>query len=52
MTCKHSIKFGKASNAEKTFEDIRYATRRNYGAEKKIRIVLEELRGEQACFCK
>ena len=30
-------------NAEKTVRDIRRATRRNYSAEEKIRIVLEGL---------
>jgi transposase len=33
-------------NAEKTVRDIRRATRRQYSAEEKIRIVLEGLRGE------
>ncbi len=33
-------------SAEKTVRDIRRATRRNYSAEEKIRIVLEGLRGE------
>ena len=32
-------------SAEKTVRDIRRATRRNYSAEEKIRIVLEGLRG-------
>jgi transposase len=34
--------------AEKTVRDIRRATRRNYSAEEKIRIVLEGLRGEDS----
>ena len=34
------------ASAEKTVRDIRRATRRNYSAEEKIRIVLEGLRGE------
>jgi transposase len=33
-------------NAEKAVRDIRRATRRQYSAEEKIRIVLEGLRGE------
>ena len=33
-------------SAEKTVRDIRRATRRQYSAEEKIRIVLEALRGE------
>ena len=33
---------------EKTVRDIRRATRRNYSAEEKIRIVLEGLRGEDS----
>ena len=36
------------SSAEKTVRDIRRATRRNYSAEEKIRIVLEGLRGEES----
>ena len=48
MTRKHSIKSGKTSSAEKTVKDIRRATRKNYGAEEKIRIVLEGLRGEHS----
>ena len=34
------------SSAEKTVRDILQATRRQYNAEEKIRIVLEGLRGE------
>ena len=34
------------SSAEKTVRDIRRATRRNYSAQEKIRIVLEGLRGD------
>ena len=34
--------------AEDTIKDIRRATRRQYGAEEKIRIVLEGLRGEES----
>ena len=34
--------------AEKTVRDIRRATRRNYSAEEKIRIVLQGLRGEDS----
>lgn len=48
MTRKHSLKSGKPGNAEKTVKDIRRATRKNYGAEEKIRIVLEGLRGENS----
>ncbi len=33
---------------EKTIRDIRRATRRQYSAEEKIRIVLEGLRGEDS----
>ena len=41
---------GKSNNssAEKTVRDIRQATRRQYQAEEKIRIVLEGLRGEES----
>ena len=35
-------------NVEKTVRDIRRATRRQYSAEEKIRIVLEGLRGEES----
>jgi len=48
MTRKHSNKTNKSGSAEKTVKDIRRATRRNYGAEEKIRIVLEGLRGEHS----
>lgn len=48
MTRKHSTKTSKAGSAEKTVKDIRRATRKNYGAEEKIRIVLEGLRGEHS----
>jgi len=48
MTRKHSKKSNKSGSAEKTIKDIRRATRRNYGAEEKIRIVLESLRGEHS----
>ena len=44
MTYSKSTK----SSAEKTVRDIRRATRRNYSAEEKIRIVLEGLRGEES----
>ncbi len=36
------------ASAEKVVKDIRRATRRHYGAEEKIRIVLEGLRGEDS----
>src|SRR6188472_4823662 len=36
----------RAESAEKTVREIRRATRRQYSAEEKIRIVLEGLRGE------
>jgi transposase len=36
------------ASAEKVVKDIRRATRRQYGAEEKIRIVLEGLRGEDS----
>ena len=48
MTRKHSTKTNNAGSAEKTVKDIRRATRKNYGAEEKIRIVLEGLRGEHS----
>lgn len=35
-------------SAEKAIRDIRRATRRQYSAEEKIRIVLEGLRGEES----
>src|SRR5688500_14505010 len=35
-------------SVEKTVRDIRRATRRNYSAEEKIRIVLEGLRGAES----
>jgi transposase len=40
--------------AEKVVKDIRRATRKQYGAEEKIRIVLEGLRGEEsiAALCR
>jgi len=38
----------KKRSAEKTVRDIRRATRRKYSAEKKIRIVIEGLRGEDS----
>jgi len=47
-TRKHISKSGEAGSAEKTVKDIRRATRKNYGAEEKIRIVLEGLRGESS----
>ena len=48
MTRKSSNKSNKAGSAEKTVKDIRRATRKNYSAEEKIRIVLEGLRGEHS----
>jgi transposase len=40
--------------AKKVIKDIRRATRKHYGAEEKIRIVLEGLRGEEsiAALCR
>ena len=38
----------KKRSVEKTVRDIRRATRRHYFAEEKIRIVLEDLRGEDS----
>ena len=38
----------KKASAEKVVKDIRRATRRQFGAEEKIRIVLEGLRGEDS----
>jgi transposase-like protein len=42
------------ASAEKVIEDIRRVTRKQYGAEEKIRIVLEGLRGEEsiAALCR
>ncbi|MEE1550581.1 MAG: transposase, partial [Nitrospinaceae bacterium] len=37
----------RGSSSEKTVEDIRRATRKQYSAEEKIRIVLDGLRGEE-----
>ena len=48
MTQNHSKKSNRTGIAEKTVKDIRRATRRNYGTEEKIRIVLEGLRGEHS----
>ena len=47
---------GRKAPAEKVVKDIRRATRRQFGAEEKIRIVLEGLRGEDSiaeryCHC-
>jgi len=41
-------KSGTQDSAEKAVRDIRRATRRQYSAEEKIRIVLEGLRGEDS----
>ncbi len=38
----------KEGSAEKVIRDIKRKTRRKYGAEEKIRIVLEGLRGEES----
>jgi transposase len=42
------------ASAEQVAKDIRQATRKQYGAEEKIRIVLEGLRGEEsiAALCR
>ena len=42
------------ASAEQVAKDIRRATRKQYGAEEKIRIVLEGLRGEEsiAALCR
>jgi len=45
MRRKHANKSG---GVEKTVRDIRRATRKQYSAEEKIRIVLEGLRGEDS----
>jgi transposase len=44
----------KKPSAEKVIKDIRRVTRKQYGAEEKIRIVLEGLRGEEsiAALCR
>ena len=41
-------------SAEKVIKDIRRVTRKHYGAEEKIRIVLDGLRGEEpiAALCR
>jgi transposase len=41
-------------SAERVIKDIRRATRKQYGAEEKIRVVLEGLRGEEsiAALCR
>ncbi len=41
-------KDNKNRSTEKTVRDIRRATRRNYSAEEKVRIVLEGFRGEDS----
>ena len=38
----------RGTSSEKTVKDIRRATRKQYSAEEKIRIVLDGLRGEEA----
>ena len=48
MTRKHMTRTSSLSSAEKTVKDIRRATRKHYGAEEKIRIILEGLRGESS----
>jgi transposase len=45
MRRKHA---SKSNSVEKTVRDIRRATRKQYSAEEKIRIVLEGLRGEDS----
>ena len=45
MRRKHA---SKSDGVEKTVRDIRRATRKQYSAEEKIRIVLEGLRGEDS----
>ena len=45
MRRKHT---SKSDSVEKTVRDIRRATRKQYSAEEKIRIVLEGLRGEDS----
>lgn len=37
---------GRPSSSEQTIRDIKRKTRKQYGAEEKIRIVLDGLRGE------
>lgn len=48
MARKHITRTSSLSSAEKTVKDIRRATRKHYGAEEKIRIILEGLRGEDS----
>jgi transposase len=38
----------RGTSSEKTVKDIRRATRKQYSAEEKIRIVLDGLRGEES----
>ena len=45
---RHHGKQQAPQNAEETVRDIRRATRRQFSAEEKIRIVLEGLRGEDS----
>jgi transposase len=53
MTMRQKIGTTKPS-AEKVIKDIRRVTRKQYGAEEKIRIVLDGLRGEEsiAALCR
>jgi len=39
---------GRLSSSEKVIKDIKRITRKQYGAEEKIRIVLDGLRGEDS----
>ena len=40
---------GRPSSSEHIIKDIKRNTRKQYGAEEKIRIVLDGLRGEDSC---
>jgi transposase len=53
MTMRQKMEATKPS-AEKVIKDIRRMTRKQYGAEEKIRIVLDGLRGEEsiAALCR
>jgi transposase len=48
VTQKRNDDDKRKDSAEKAIRDIRRATRRQYSAEEKIRIVLEGLRGESS----
>jgi hypothetical protein len=49
MARKHVTRTSSLSSAEKSVKDIRRAIRKHYGAEEKIRIILEGLRRADYC---